>query len=438
MMDFFQRLGSLVEQRWRDKNYNEDIFPDIAAQALAETNPSEQVDPWNIIEWLGKAIQIPPQQDIDARFGDPPITLYSGPRFYIDIYYWLDGTTSIHQHAFSGAFQVLSGSSIHSQYGFNREVEINSHLQVGQTVFKEVELLKKGQIRKILPGDRYIHSLFHLDRPSTTITIRTYQTPGVLPQFEYLKPYIASNPFFAEISSTKKVQSAALLLRMKHQDADSMISEMIAHSDFHTSFSILYTAFQHLTSDEMERIFQLSTGRERFNKLLEKARLKHGQLMDIVPRVFAELQRQLNMSRRRAYLTESDHRFFMALLLNVPQREMILDLVKQRFPEKDSVDTVADWVMEFSTTKVLGSAEPNILGMDYFDEDCLFILRCLLRGLSIEQIKQEVERSYPAEYATQLQDEFEDIYSSFHDSLLLQSLLFESTSIITEKASAAD
>lgn len=122
-MQFFEDLGSLVEHRWRDENYCEEAFPNIAAQALVETAPYKKVDPWDIIRWVNTTTQFPQQEDVHGSFGNPPITLYSGPRFYVDVYYWLDGTTSIHQHAFSGAFQVVLGSSIHSQYDFEENEE---------------------------------------------------------------------------------------------------------------------------------------------------------------------------------------------------------------------------------------------------------------------------------------------------------------------------
>src|SRR4030095_11070923 len=98
--------------------------------------------------------------------GDPPITLFSGPRFYIDIYFWLDGMTSIHQHSFAGAFHVILGSSLHSQYGFELKQTINAHLASGEITLQGVQLLEKGETRMILPGQQFIHSLFHLDRPT--------------------------------------------------------------------------------------------------------------------------------------------------------------------------------------------------------------------------------------------------------------------------------
>src|SRR5215469_6516468 len=236
-MQFFQDLGSLVEQRWKGRNYEEEAFPEIAASALAESNSSKLVNPWDIIRWVNTAAYLPEQQDIPGRFGDPPITLYNGPRFYVDVYFWVDGTTSIHQHAFCGAFQVLLGSSILSEYKFEEQQEINAALSIGRITLNEVELLEQGDIRLILPGKQYIHSLFHLDRPSASIVIRTRQSPSGLPQYDYHKPYFAADPFFQEPAMIKKVQSAALLLKIKHPDADDLIGELVSGSDFHTAFS---------------------------------------------------------------------------------------------------------------------------------------------------------------------------------------------------------
>src|SRR5215831_17261145 len=88
-MKFFEELGSIVEDRWSSRNYNEELFPSIAAEALTELPPSEHVDPWETIRWLNTTTQLPIQYDVPGNFGDPPITLFVAPRFYIDIYFWL-------------------------------------------------------------------------------------------------------------------------------------------------------------------------------------------------------------------------------------------------------------------------------------------------------------------------------------------------------------
>lgn len=436
-MQFFDQLGSLIEQRWRDKNYNEEVFPALAAQALADADPSSQIAPWEIIRWVHQENQLPNQQDIEAKFGNPPITLYAGPRFYIDIYFWTDSTTSIHQHAFAGAFQVLLGSSIHSHYRFEQEQQINAHFSTGRILLNRVDLLKKGDIQRIYPGRQYIHSLFHLDRPSATLTVRTYHSPGGYPQYNYLKPFIAENPFLKETSTIRKIQTVSLLLNIEHPEVDQMIGELISISDFHTTFLILHEAFRYLTGNELERVFHISSGRERFYDLLEKARPRHGQMIDLIPPVFDEMQRQNNVAHRRAYLTGSEHRFLLALILNVPDRAKVLELVQQRFPQKDPVDTVAEWVMELATTRVLGSPEPNVLGIDYFDEDALFIFRRLLAGDAIEQVKRAIQADYPVEAAASLLQDTDEIYGSFQNSILLNSILSKSSAPATE-AEAGD
>ena len=93
-MEEFQKLGALIESRWKHQNYNEQLFPDIAAQALVESDLPARVDPWEIIRWVHTTPALPEQHDVEGRFGNPPVTLFSGPRFYIDIYYWLDGSNS--------------------------------------------------------------------------------------------------------------------------------------------------------------------------------------------------------------------------------------------------------------------------------------------------------------------------------------------------------
>jgi hypothetical protein len=425
-MKFFEDLGSLVEGRWRDVNYDERAFPEIAAQALAETNPNRHQDPWDIIRWLHTTPQLPSQRDVEGRFGNPPITLYCSPRFHIDVYFWLDGTTSIHQHAFSGAFQVLLGSSVHSRYSFEHEQHINSHFSIGQVCLNSAELLAEGDIRTILPGRQFIHSLFHLDRPSATVTIRTYQTPDALPQYDFLKPYIALDSSFKDESTIKKVQSVILLLAMKHPEADSFTGDLVSCSDFQTSFLALRAAHECLTTNALQNVFHLNTGEERFHALLQRARSKHGHLVDVVLPVISETRRQQDILNRRTYMTTSEHRFFLALLLNVPHRTNVLELVKRRFRDRDPVDIIADWVMELSTTRLLGSREPNVLGVDGLDDEHLFVVRCLLEGLSREEVKEALRREYYSGQEGNLEGEYEALFNSLQSSTLLSSLLFDS------------
>jgi hypothetical protein len=386
-MQPFTELGALVEGRWRDKNYDESVFPDIAATALRQADLTARVDPWDIIRWVHTTIDPPRQMDPQAKFGNPPITLFAGPRFYIDVYYWLDSTTSIHQHAFSGAFQVLLGGSVHCNYEFKEQREINPHLLIGDIALNDVSLLGKGDIKKIYPSSRFIHSLFHLERPSATIVVRTYHAPHAAVQYDYFKPHIAIDPFFDEISMTRKVQTVSLLLSMKHPEADQMICDLLDMADFHTTFAVLETAFKFLGRNELEELFQVSKSSDRFQAMLDRVRQRHGTLADLLPAVFDEKLRQAEIVKRRGIVESADHRFFLALLLNVPDKTKVLRLVRQRFPDKDPIEVVIGWVRELAKIKIFGSPEPNVLGIKSVDSTFLDVLAGRLRGLPDEKLK---------------------------------------------------
>jgi hypothetical protein len=266
----------------------------------------------------------------------------------------------------------------------------------------------------------FIHSLFHLDRPSVTITIRTYKAPGAPVQYSYLKPFLAVNPFFTDASLTKKVQTVSLLLRMKHPEADRFMEDLLDESDFHTAFAVLEQAFDFLCHRELEEIIGVSRSRDRFQALLDRARNKHDRLADLLPPVFEEGWRQAEITRRRTEIKGQDHRFFLALLLNVPDRGTVLRLVKEKFPERDAVDLVVSWVRELSATKIFGSREPNVLGSAAFTDQHLLVFKGLLEGLTTKEI--EARAASTPQQAASASSSVEDIATHLKSLPLFKSL----------------
>ena len=436
-MKFFTELGALIEQRWRDQNYNAEFFPALAEQALTELLPHQHVDAWDIVRWLFATTEIPQQQDVPAKFGNPPITLYSGPRFHVDVYFWLDGTTSIHQHSFCGAFHVLMGSSIHSQYSFHPQQVINEHCAVGEIRLEKVELLEQGQSKQILAGKAYIHSLFHLDRPSATICVRTYHTSSGSPQYNFVKPHFAMDPFFQEPLTIKRTQIAALLLRTSHPQAIELMADLLTRADFQTTFSLLDLAWGHLGGKRLENEFGLATGEKQFQRLMEDARRRHGPLVDLIPDVFQESRRQNNLIHRRGQITSAEHRFFLALLLNVPDRKRLLAMVEQRFPERDPLDTVTEWIEELALTKVWGSSEANVLGIKEFDDDYLFAFRCLLEGQTLREAKALCATEWADDYTNDVAAKLASLYQTIPASDLFSALFSDSAEATPAAETAA-
>lgn len=411
-MELFNNIGREIENLWREENYDETKFPEIAANALRAANLPAQVSAWDVIEWTMRQTVLPEQKDLSGSFGDPPITVYNSPRFHIDVYFWLEGTTAIHQHAFCGAFQVLLGSSIHSWYEFDRTEAINTFTELGNINLKLCELLTVGDVQAINAGKQYIHGLFHLEMPSATIVVRTHKSPLFMPQFSYYKPFLAIDPFFEESNTTKKMQCVTAMIRSKFPKTDEFIADWLKIADFQTTFKILQTLRSYLKSNEIDQLFSLDTSQNRFGKFMEIVSERHGERANVFPKIFAFIDRQDEIVSRRAIITDPEHRFFLALLLNVEGRERIFSLIKERFPESEPLDKVLDWAYDLAQTRVLGSNLPNALGIADFDDTDLFILENLLQDKSNDEIKAVLENDYGAAKLENLPERIEKIQKS--------------------------
>ena len=180
-MKAFADLGDRIARRWREQSHDEDVFPDIAVETLTASRVLTELGGDDVVEWALSAPTLPPQNY--TGFGQPPVVLYRGHEFYIEALFWFDSTTAIHQHAFSGAFAVLGGSSVQTTYTFEQLERVNSHLLLGDLRFQTCEVLERGAVHAIEAGSPFIHALFHLDRPSVSIVVRTSAERQHNPQF---------------------------------------------------------------------------------------------------------------------------------------------------------------------------------------------------------------------------------------------------------------
>lgn len=390
MIELFKALGDEVEREWRDANYDELKLPAIAKAKLLEHDLPSKVTPWDVLDWAMFTPELTPQADPNSNFGDPPITVYSGTRFHIDVYYWFTGTTAIHQHGFSGAFQVLAGSSIHSWYEFLSDDYVNVFMEFGKMDLKVCELLEAGAVQEIAPGRQYIHSLFHLDDPSVTIVVRTRKSPMYLPQYSYHKPHLALDPFYVQDSMTKKVQSMGAILKAKRPDADEKIAKMLGESDIQQTYHLLQNLRSMLRVDKVRQMFGVENFDSRFDALFEVSRQRHGSRAERLLECFNFDEKLVAIVNRRDYVTAPELRFFLAVLLNVDGRGNIYKLIDQRFPEADPQEKVLDWVFDLANTRVIGLEPPNALGIEGFGDIDLLIFEDLLNGKDASAISESL------------------------------------------------
>jgi hypothetical protein len=420
-MEIINELGNHVEKIWREKNYNEELFPAIAAEALREFDVPNKLSVWEIAEWTLNQIELPKQQDLPARFSDLPITIARFPRFHIDVYYWYDGVTAIHQHSFCGAFQVFEGSSLHSNYEFEVEEKLNFFSEIGKIKLNQVQLLKKGDVREIADGKRFIHSLFHLDQPSVTLIVRTVRTPLSYPQFSYRKPDLAIDPYFEDPNVVKKVQVAVMLIRMQREDADKQIADLLRNSDLLVCYHILVNVRPYLAGNQLEKTFRIS--QNRFTNLIGVVQERHGKSAESLPQIFAEEQKVEEIAGRRSLITDAEHRFFLALLMNLDDKEQIFKMINERFPDADAIEKILDWTFNLSNTKIIGSNLSNALGIENFDDQDSMALEFGLKNLSDAEIKEVLTKDYGLGNADDWMKALPERREKLGKSIVLQSLI---------------
>jgi len=333
MDSFFKDLGGTVLERWKRVNFSLEKFPAIARTALEERPPSEHVE----LPTLMREFLLNDEQPLQSQsgFGQPEIIAYEHPRFYIQLLFWMEGTTDIHQHEFSGAFHVMHGSSIHALYDFDNGRAITPHLKVGDVRMRHIELLETGRTVPIISGQACIHSLFHLDTPSVTVVVRTQHDPGTGPQFNLLPPHLAIDPMHSDTLTMRRKQLLDVLEQVDSPDYAGLVCDMLADLDLERGFFIL--------QNSMARLHELG----RWKAALSVFRKKHGsKTTSVVVATLEEGVRRDGIKNLRSAIAEPEHRFFLALLMNVPTRTDLLKMVAKRFPQAPAAHTVLRWLQE--------------------------------------------------------------------------------------------
>jgi hypothetical protein len=351
---YFEQLGERVDRAWQAANYSHAAFPRLCAEALTAAAPASSVDLDRLFTDVFTGPRLPTQADLESEFGEPPLTLYWNERFHVTIDFWIDGTTAIHDHSFSGAFHVLAGGSIHTLFDFEPTETINEHLLVGRLKERQVERLRTGDTR-VIEGGKTIHSLFHLDRPSATIVIRTWRDPGAAPQFNYERGGLAWDTLYDRTQIKRRCDLIRLLSQTRPDQVARYGCEWLSSADFVTKVAGLSFCMHHLSPEEGDG-------------LLDRLAPTEPRLVELVTPLVREFRREAAIVRKRQAVTDPELRLFLAVLLNVHGREAALRFIREEFPARDPVEAVMQWchaLQKQSPTPAPAPASP--LGFDMDD-----------------------------------------------------------------------
>jgi hypothetical protein len=407
---FFQSLGDTIAAELGEGR--EAVYANlerVAARQLAAFNPSAHITQSDLVDYVLGADTLCKQADLDGSFAEPPVSLYHGGDFDISALTWLDGTTTIHQHAFCGAFHVLSGSSIHSRYRFDalQRPEHRQRAFTGRLQLLDLEVLHAGDTRIIARGSDLIHSLFHMIRPSVTIVIRTItDDPTEEVQYDYRWPGLAFNPFQRHASTTRKLQYLRMLRVLDVDDAREHLQRVLADADLLLAYLLI--SEQTLISGAPEQARELAAMCLALPSD-ERQLLAQATHNDLLSRTVIDCRRKLH---------DPGHRFLLALLLNVFDRQELLRLVQREFRVADPVDQVMTWIAEMT-----GNTDrfPNVIGLDFSNTE-LDMLDAMFRGADPDEVLAQFSVRYGVAEVTRQRDALSALFFALKNCALFHHI----------------
>ncbi|HEV2799192.1 MAG TPA: hypothetical protein VGW12_01780 [Pyrinomonadaceae bacterium] len=370
------QIGEEIERRWAGRCHRFNFFHHIATDCLREAAFHQKFDADEIIAWVNRAENLPPQLDPRSRFGQPPLTVWRNERFVLDLYFWVDTETSIHDHAFSGAFTNLVGHSLNCSYHFERAARHGEGLFTGSLAFKHADYVMPGDVCPIVGGSRFIHRVWHLDCPTITLVARTTQRQANLRQYTYFPEglavqYRASPP----VEFQRRREFMGYHFRSRHPRRIALCEATLRHARGWELFLLLrdlVTFYLNGTDDaaELEGVLARLPAR---NRLWIETGLSVMRAAHPLKSVYWHR------------LQQTEHRLLISLLSTYTERQPVIEWLARHGYADDWRALLTRWLSEMDADKALrlrlGSAGAEII-------------EHLLGGLSDAEALCELRRTY--------------------------------------------
>ena len=364
----FIELGRLVERQWIQHHNDVEEFPNIATAALHEFQVLDGIELNLLFGELLAERHVQPRHE----FSDLAIRLYETPEFYVELLVWLEGRAAIHEHPFSGAFKVIGGGSVHGHYEFQTDVSICSRLHIGKPLLIRAEVLKPGDVRKILPGSALLHGLFHFEQPSFTLVLRTKQEKRYLPQLAVDLPHFAADyelRFDPEVEFCVKAINTAYAIEPKKSEA--MLLESVSQLDLARAYSVCTNLF----------FWEYVTSQSVSNQLEERLQGLSKLVSDVV-----SVRKKLQLLQRyRVGACEKEDLFYIGLLSVIHSSRHVREILERHGGVEEGLARLA---------KVLVKSQVCRLGDDLYSEDQrIELLRSFLKHEDRKEFLERVPRT---------------------------------------------
>jgi hypothetical protein len=332
--EVFRALGAQIEHRFHDVNYNGFAFPAIAGEVFEQAQLHRYLKRDEIVRWALTTRAFPSQLDADMKFGQPPLTVYRGREFAVDVYFWREFSPEIHNHGFAGVFTVLEGQSLHARYSFEQHERISHRFFVGQLAPAGNELLLPGDVRAFSPEQALTHQLLHCDRPSISIVARTVGLLG--PYYRYAPPHMQYDAKYRDPAAARHIELLKTLSETQSPDFLPLLTDYVAGADYQTLYLLLELVWKPHDNEAYER-------------LAEKATSRHGPKVRLLGPTYAETTRTIGFVEMRARAAQPHERFVFSAMLVGMEKNDVMRLIVKRYPERDPHELVLAWASSVET-----------------------------------------------------------------------------------------
>jgi hypothetical protein len=328
MNDYFAELGREIDRRWRAAHRDEEALATIAAETLTAMPPRDAFDPFALARaFLEPGRASTRQLAPTGAFGQPAITVHHGQGFVVDVYFWINCLSALHNHPFCGAFTLLSGHSLHSVWRFTERARFGPRASLGELTHEGVELLDAGAVVPFSRVERpLIHTLMHVPRPSVSMVVRTVKA---LEYFRYLPPGVRL-AMSEDDDVARQLRLLEMLRASGRDDYPDALCEYVSSADAETALRALFATQVGVPRDAL---------RDRVDATV---RARFGDDSQVIFAALDEAARVAEIDAVRAEMSSDEDRFVASLMLCATTRAQALSLTAQRFGD-DPVARLASW-----------------------------------------------------------------------------------------------
>lgn len=228
-------LASSIESRWQHRNYSSDVFHEVAWDLVDSHDLDYFAHISNQIVYLGdpdvRSVQY------DSNFSDTHMQVFDSGRFFIEVLNWNGSHVNTHDHDFSGIQFQLKGESLNIDYKFDCK-EQHGSLYVGKCKIDRVSVWRQGSKSKVVPGPFIPHSVYHLDKSTTSLLIRTIPTKRYGSQLNYFNA-IAAHYNVQTVIQRKKLAALIAAATFDDNAFREQMSKYIAKQSHSETFFML-------------------------------------------------------------------------------------------------------------------------------------------------------------------------------------------------------